>query len=134
MECCLCMRLCCATRRPSDSGQPDPQDWNAPQHIVQELSNEALLFLLASRYCEVDGELKEVAGTASAVDLQLRLPAYPLRLHTGAGQSDGAGGLSRTHGRLPRLLASGHYALPLYDHSGPLLHRLSRRYRRPTVI
>ena len=35
-------RLCCATRRPSDSGQPDPQDWNTPQHIVQELSNEAL--------------------------------------------------------------------------------------------
>lgn len=45
-----------------DSGQPDPQAWNAPQHNVQELPNDALLFLLASRYCEVDSELKDMAG------------------------------------------------------------------------
>ena len=46
-----------------DSGQPDPQAWNAPQHDVQDLPNEVLLFLLASRYCEVDSELKDLAGT-----------------------------------------------------------------------
>jgi transglutaminase-like putative cysteine protease len=46
-----------------DSGQPDPQVWNAPQHNVQDLPDEALLFLLASRYCEVDSELKDFAGT-----------------------------------------------------------------------
>ena len=46
-----------------DSGQPDPQDWNACQHPVQELPNDALIFLLASRYCEVDSELKETAWT-----------------------------------------------------------------------
>ena len=46
-----------------DSGQPDPQAWNAPQHDVQDLPNEVLLFLLASRYCEVDSELKDFAGT-----------------------------------------------------------------------
>ncbi|OAI54221.1 transglutaminase [Planctomycetaceae bacterium SCGC AG-212-F19] len=44
-----------------DSGQPDPQVWNAYQHPVQELPHDALLFLLASRYCEVDSELKEIA-------------------------------------------------------------------------
>src|SRR5689334_9824044 len=35
-----------------DSGQPDPQNWNAYQHPVQELPDDALLYLLASRYCE----------------------------------------------------------------------------------
>ncbi len=47
-----------------DSGQPDPQAWKAPQHNVQDLPNEALLFLLASRYCEVDSELKDFAGSS----------------------------------------------------------------------
>jgi transglutaminase-like putative cysteine protease len=44
-----------------DDGQPDPQDRHAYQHPVQELPQDTLLFLLASRYCEVDSELKEVA-------------------------------------------------------------------------
>jgi transglutaminase-like putative cysteine protease len=46
-----------------DSGLPDPQNWNAYQSPVQELPNDVLLFLLASRYCEVDSELKEMAWT-----------------------------------------------------------------------
>jgi transglutaminase-like putative cysteine protease len=45
-----------------DSGEPDPQIWDAPQHYVQDLPDDALLFLLASRYCEVDSELKDIAG------------------------------------------------------------------------
>ena len=44
-----------------DDGQPDVQMWNAYQHQVQDLPNEVLLFLLASRYCEVDSELKDTA-------------------------------------------------------------------------
>ena len=44
-----------------DDGQRDPQVWNAHQHTVQELPPETLLFLLASRYCEVDSELKDIA-------------------------------------------------------------------------
>jgi transglutaminase-like putative cysteine protease len=44
-----------------DSGQPDRQVWGAYQHSVQDLPYDALLFLLASRYCEVDSELKEIA-------------------------------------------------------------------------
>jgi transglutaminase-like putative cysteine protease len=44
-----------------DDGQPDPQVRHAYQHPVQELPQDTLLFLLASRYCEVDSELKELA-------------------------------------------------------------------------
>ena len=44
-----------------DDGLTDAQGWNALQHPVQDLPQETLLFLLASRYCEVDSELKEIA-------------------------------------------------------------------------
>jgi transglutaminase-like putative cysteine protease len=44
-----------------DAGQPDPQIRDAIQHAVQDLPHEVLLFLLASRYCEVDSELKDFA-------------------------------------------------------------------------
>jgi transglutaminase-like putative cysteine protease len=38
----------------NDSGQPDIVAPFAPQYAVQELPEETLLFLLGSRYCEVD--------------------------------------------------------------------------------
>jgi transglutaminase-like putative cysteine protease len=44
-----------------DCGLPDLQVWDAPQINVQDLPQEVLQFLLASRYCEVDSELKEIA-------------------------------------------------------------------------
>jgi transglutaminase-like putative cysteine protease len=44
-----------------DDGQPDVLVWNALQHQIQDLPDDALLFLLASRYCAVDSELKETA-------------------------------------------------------------------------
>jgi transglutaminase-like putative cysteine protease len=44
-----------------DDGAPDVQDWNALQHGVQDLPNDVLVFLLASRYCEVDSELRDTA-------------------------------------------------------------------------
>lgn len=44
-----------------DCGLPDLQVPNAPQINVQDLPYEVLQFLLASRYCEVDSELKDVA-------------------------------------------------------------------------
>lgn len=37
-----------------DQGQPDPVDYDARQHEVQELPDDTLVYLLASRYCEVD--------------------------------------------------------------------------------
>jgi transglutaminase-like putative cysteine protease len=57
-----------------DDGRPDPHGGPAYQHPVQDLPPDALLFLLASRYCEVDSELKDVAW-----QLFGRLPAgWPL--------------------------------------------------------
>ncbi|HYE17907.1 MAG TPA: transglutaminase family protein [Tepidisphaeraceae bacterium] len=37
-----------------DDGQPDRAGWDARQHLIDELPNEVLQFLLPSRYCEVD--------------------------------------------------------------------------------
>jgi len=44
-----------------DSGQTDVQAPNALQHAVEDLPDDALIFLLASRYCEVDSELRDIA-------------------------------------------------------------------------
>lgn len=44
-----------------DCGLPDLQVPNAPQINVQDLPQEVLQFLLASRYCEVDSELNQIA-------------------------------------------------------------------------
>ncbi len=38
----------------NDSGKPDPQLLAAQQHLVQDLPEESLVFLLGSRYCETD--------------------------------------------------------------------------------
>lgn len=43
-----------------DSGKPDLKVADAPQHRVEDLPDEMLVFLLASRYCEVD-KLNDVA-------------------------------------------------------------------------
>jgi transglutaminase-like putative cysteine protease len=45
-----------------DDGLPDPQSWGARQHDVQELPHETLVYLLASRYCDIDSDLREVAN------------------------------------------------------------------------
>lgn len=37
-----------------DSGQPDPVYPNAVQHLVQDLPEDTLIFLLGSRYCDTD--------------------------------------------------------------------------------
>ncbi len=44
----------------NDSGEPEEAAPTAQQHLVQELSEETLMFLLGSRYCETD-LLSEVA-------------------------------------------------------------------------
>ena len=46
-----------------DCGLPDLQVWHAPQANVQDLPDAVLMYLLPSRYCEVDSELKELAWT-----------------------------------------------------------------------
>src|SRR5580704_3472780 len=44
-----------------DSGRPDPVNWNALAVPVEKLPPETLVFLLASRYCEVDSRLGDMA-------------------------------------------------------------------------
>ncbi len=44
-----------------DDGKPDVLGWGAIQHKPPDLPNEVILYLLASRYCEVDSELREIA-------------------------------------------------------------------------
>ena len=44
-----------------DSGLPDVQVPDAFQQQVQDLPSDVLMFLLASRYCEVDSELRDTA-------------------------------------------------------------------------
>lgn len=45
-----------------DSGLPDRVMPQARQHEVQELPSEALVYLLPSRYCDSDSELRQVAN------------------------------------------------------------------------
>ena len=109
-----------------DDGQPDVQVWNAFQHQVQDLPDEALLFLLASRYCEVDSELKDIAWSLFG-----RLPAgWPLVQavcdyvhrhirfdYMRARANRTARGFSRARWSLPRLHAPRHNILPMPQHS-----------------
>ncbi len=37
-----------------DSGLPDPVQWDAMQHRVEDLPDDVLVFLLGSRYCDTD--------------------------------------------------------------------------------
>ncbi len=45
----------------SDCGLPDLVVPSAPQTLVPQLPDSVLVFLLASRYCEVDSELKDLS-------------------------------------------------------------------------
>jgi transglutaminase-like putative cysteine protease len=38
----------------NDSGRPDPVDWAAAEHAVADLPHDTLVYLLGSRYCEID--------------------------------------------------------------------------------
>jgi hypothetical protein len=44
----------------NDTGLPDPFEPDAQQHMVQDLPNETLVYLLGSRYCDTD-RLTEIA-------------------------------------------------------------------------
>jgi transglutaminase-like putative cysteine protease len=65
----LCSRIVCPAGRTMlsadfvirDSGAPDPVPSEAFQHPVEELPDEVIVFLLASRYCEIE-HLTDLAG------------------------------------------------------------------------
>ena len=67
-------------------------------------------------------------------DLRLRPSPHHVQLPGRAIDENGVGGSPGRQRRLPRLRASGDRVLPLHEHPGPLLHRLSRRYRHPAAL
>ncbi len=98
---------------------------------------EALIFLLGSRYCETD-RLSNIAWSMFG-----HLPkGWPLvqaicdfthnRIKFGyqhaSATQDRVRRLHRAARRLPRLRPPRDRAMPLHEHSGALLHRLSRRH------
>jgi hypothetical protein len=62
-------------------------------------------------------------------DLRFCAPTHRVRVPARTPNAFGDGGLPRTPRRVPRLRAPGHRVLPLHEHTGALLHRLSGRLR-----
>jgi transglutaminase-like putative cysteine protease len=121
-----------------DSGLPDVVARSAFQHAVEDLPSETLVFLLGSRYCETD-RLSEVAWSlfqesASGWSRVQTICDFVHR-HIEFGYEharptmDILGSVQRRQGRLSRLRAPRHHILPLHEHSGAVLHRLSWRHR-----
>ncbi len=127
----------------SDSGLPEAHDRSAGQVPVEDLPEEAIVFLLASRFCDSDRLLDlawELFGTtppggaARPGDLRLRQPAHRLQLQRRERDALGFGRLCGRAGRLPRLRPSRHRVLPGDEHPGALLHLLSRRCRHAAAL
>ena len=122
-----------------DTGEPDVVASGAQQHAVEDLPDEALVFLLGSRYCETD-RLSDIAWSLfgktplgwaasrpSAITFTSTLTfGYE---HARATRTR-LGSLLRSHRSLPGLCSSRGRVLSLHEHPGAILHRLSRRYRR----
>ena len=104
---------------------------------------ETLVYLLGSRYCETD-RLSDIAwklfentppGWArvqAICDFVHRHIAFGYE-HARATKTAWEA-YQRRQGRLPRLRPSRHRVLPLHEHSGALLHRLSRRHRHAAAL
>jgi hypothetical protein len=79
-----------------DTGQPDQIAPNAIQHPVEDLPNEVIVFLLASRYCETEHLVAVRRHSArlgaAAGDPRLRAQPDHLRLPACAADQDGLGG------------------------------------------
>ena len=122
-----------------DPGQPDETPPDVRTTTIADLPDDALLFLVSSRYCDSDkladfawSQFGRLSGGARCVpgDLRFRPRQNPLQLRGCALDPLRQRFHARRHRRLPRLRPSRHSALPLHEHPCPLLHRLSRRHRR----
>ena len=101
---------------------------------MPELPDETLVFLLASRYCETD-RLSDMAwGLFGKTAPRLGARAGDLRFvhqHITFGYEHAritrtaSEAYQRKHRRLPRLRPPGRRVLPLHEHPGALLHRIS---------
>jgi hypothetical protein len=125
----------------TDSGQLDPVVPGAGQIAVEKLPDEAIVFLLASRFCDSD-RLLDLAWIqrydarlgARPGDLRFCSSAHQFRLRAREGDEDSLGSLPGRAGSLSRLCASGGGVLPGLEYSGPLLHWISGRRRHPATL
>jgi hypothetical protein len=124
----------------ADSGLPDEVAPNARQLEVGELPDDVLVYLLGSRYCDTQ-KLSNLAWSLFGV-----VPPGWRRVQAICDYSHERICFGYQHARcdrtafrrprrarrrLPRLRASCSDPVPLHEHSRALLHRLSRRHRRP---
>ncbi len=119
----------------NDSGVPDVVAPGAMQTPVEQLPESTLVYLLGSRYCETD-LLSEIAwqrfGSGPTGWARVQAICDFVHRHIEFGypharrHAHRLGGLPGRPRRVPRLCAPGDRVVPLHEHSGALLHRLSR--------
>jgi transglutaminase-like putative cysteine protease len=121
-----------------DSGEKDEVAPDATLRPLETLPVETLVYLLGSRYCETD-RLSNIAWSMFGKIPQgwtlVQVIVDYVHEHVTFGYPHASATRAAfdtfTEGKgVPRLRPSRRDALPLYEHSGPLLHRLSRRHRR----
>ncbi len=122
-----------------DSGFPDPEAPDADVLPPEKLPAETLVYLLGSRYCDTDlllskawakfgginGGWSKVQAVCDYVHTVMRFSYGNAPDHRTATES-----LELGSGVLPGFRASRDQLLSLPQHSGALLHGLSRRHRR----
>ena len=124
----------------ADSGLPDDVAPDARQFEIDALPDKALPFLLGSRYCDTEklsdlawslfggilGGWRRVKTICDYVHDHIEFGYHHARCDrtTSEGHAERIGVLQGLRAPCPD-------ALPLHEHSSALLHRLSRRYRRP---
>ncbi len=123
----------------NDSGAWDVFAPDAQQVPTEQLPEEALVFLLGSRYCETD-RLSDMAWRMfeNGPTGWWRVKAIcdfvhnhsHVRLRVREPQQDGLGRVDGGPRRVSRLRPPRDRALPLHEHPGPLLHGVPRRHRR----
>ena len=126
-----------------DSGVPDVVAPSAPQQAIDELPDETIVFLLGSRYCETD-RLSEIAwglfGNAPTGWARVQAICDFVHGHIQFGYEHARAtrtaweAYQERQRRMPRLRPPRHRLLPLHEHSGALLHRLSRRHRHTAAL
>ena len=126
-----------------DSGEPDIVATSAQQHSIEELPEEALVFLLGSRYCDTE-KFSDVAwslfGQTPPGWARVQAICDFVHNHISFGYEHARAtrtaweAFNERQRRLPRFRSSCCRILPVHEHSRALLHRLSRRHRSATAI
>ena len=121
-----------------DSGLLDAVEPNAIQHPIEELLDECLLYLLASRYCETD-KLTDVAWSLfrDTPPGWARVQAICTFVHNhltfgyehASPTKSAHDAYLQKKGRLPGFRAPGAHLVPLHEYSRTVRHRIHGRHR-----